>query len=47
MTGAGATILVVEDDDETRAVLVRELGSRGYRTQEAADGRTALERWRS
>ena len=45
MTGAGATILVVEDDDETRAVLVRELGSRGYRTQEAADGRTALERW--
>ena len=31
----GATVLVVEDDDETRAVLVRELGSRGYRTQEA------------
>ena len=26
-------------------MLVRELGSRGYRTQEAADGRTALERW--
>jgi two-component system KDP operon response regulator KdpE len=45
MTGAGATVLIVEDDDETRAVLVRELGSRGYRTQEAADGRTALERW--
>jgi Response regulators consisting of a CheY-like receiver domain and a winged-helix DNA-binding domain len=42
---AGATVLIVEDDDETRAVLVRELGSRGYRTQEAADGRTALERW--
>jgi two-component system KDP operon response regulator KdpE len=41
----GATILVVDDDAETRAVLVRELGSRGYRTQEAADGRTALERW--
>lgn len=45
MTTGGATVLVVEDDDETRAVLVRELGSRGYRTQEAPDGRTALERW--
>lgn len=42
---SGAIILVVEDDDETRAVLVRELGSRGYRIQEAADGRSALERW--
>jgi two-component system, OmpR family, KDP operon response regulator KdpE len=42
---AGATVLVVEDDAETRAVLVRELGSRGYRTQEAPDGRSALERW--
>jgi two-component system, OmpR family, KDP operon response regulator KdpE len=41
----GATVLVVEDDDEVRAVLVRELGSQGYRVQEAADGRTALERW--
>jgi two-component system KDP operon response regulator KdpE len=40
-----ATVLVVEDDAETRAVLVRELGARGYRTQEASDGRTALERW--
>ena len=41
----GATVLVVEDDAEQRAVLVRELGSRGYRTQEAADGRQALDRW--
>ena len=41
----GATVLVVEDDAEQRAVLVRELGSRGYRIQEAPDGRTALERW--
>lgn len=41
----GATVLVVEDDDEARAVLVRELGSRGYRIQEASDGRSALERW--
>jgi two-component system KDP operon response regulator KdpE len=45
MTAPAATILVVEDDDEARAVLVRELGSRGYRIQEAADGRGALERW--
>jgi two-component system KDP operon response regulator KdpE len=45
VTAQGATVLVVEDDDEQRAVLVRELGSRGYRIQEAADGRTALERW--
>jgi two-component system KDP operon response regulator KdpE len=42
---SGATVLVVEDDAEQRAVLVRELGSRGYRTAEARDGRTALERW--
>jgi two-component system, OmpR family, KDP operon response regulator KdpE len=42
---AGPTVLVVEDDAEQRAVLVRELGSRGYRTEEAPDGRTALERW--
>jgi two-component system KDP operon response regulator KdpE len=42
---AGATVLVVEDDAETRAVLARELGSRGYRIQEAADGAAALARW--
>jgi two-component system KDP operon response regulator KdpE len=41
----GATILVVEDDDETRGALARELRARGYRIVEAADGRTALERW--
>ena len=45
MSAAGATILIVEDDDEARAVLVRELGSRGYRIHEAADGRAALDRW--
>ncbi len=45
MTSPAATVLVVEDDDEARAVLVRELGSRGYRIQEAADGQSALERW--
>src|SRR6266511_6402236 len=41
----GPTVLIVEDDDETRAVLVRELTGRGYRTTEASNGRTALERW--
>ncbi len=41
----GATVLVIEDDDETRGALVRELSARGYRIVEAADGRTALERW--
>ena len=45
MSASGASVLVVEDDDETRAVLVRELGSRGYRIHEAIDGASALERW--
>jgi two-component system KDP operon response regulator KdpE len=42
---AGATVLLVEDDSETRAALVRELTGRGYSVEEAADGRTALRRW--
>jgi two-component system KDP operon response regulator KdpE len=41
----GPLILVVEDDDETRAALARELTSRGYRVSEARDGSTALLRW--
>jgi two-component system KDP operon response regulator KdpE len=41
----GPAVLIVEDDAETRAALVRELAARGYRIDEAADGRTALERW--
>jgi two-component system KDP operon response regulator KdpE len=41
----GPTILVVEDDPETRAALVRELAAGGYQVVEAPDGRTALERW--
>ena len=44
---SGPTILVVEDDDETRAALGRELTARGYRIVEAGDGRTALSRWES
>ena len=41
----GPMVLVIEDDDETRAAVVRELTRRGYRTVEAPDGRAALERW--
>lgn len=41
----GATVLVVEDDAETRAALRRELAARGYRIDEAPDGKTAIRRW--
>ena len=40
-----ARVLVIEDDEATRSTLVRELVARGYSVDEAADGRTALERW--
>jgi two-component system, OmpR family, KDP operon response regulator KdpE len=43
----GPIVLVVEDDGETRAALVRELSNRGYRVWEAADGSSALARWES
>jgi two-component system KDP operon response regulator KdpE len=43
--GPGPTVLVVEDDEETRRALLRALAARGYRTEEAPDGRTAMERW--
>jgi two-component system KDP operon response regulator KdpE len=43
----GPTVLVVEDDDETRAALIRELTTRGYRVSEAGDGRTAMSQWES
>ena len=41
----GPTILIVEDDDETRGALVRELAARGYRIDEANDGASAMRRW--
>ncbi len=44
-TGRGPLVLVVEDDAETRRVLIRELTVRGYRVDEAEDGRTALRCW--
>jgi len=43
--GTAATVLVVEDDAEARAALVRELTSRRYHVEEAPDGATALRRW--
>jgi two-component system, OmpR family, KDP operon response regulator KdpE len=42
---AGPTVLVVEDDDETRAALRRALTTRGYRVAEAGDGGSALLHW--
>ena len=42
MTG-GPRILVVEDDDETRRALVRELSARGYGVEEAGDGAEGAE----
>jgi two-component system, cell cycle response regulator DivK len=38
-----ATILVVDDSADTRAVLCRTLAADGYRVIEAADGREAVE----
>ena len=44
---AGPLVLVVEDDEETRAALSRELTTRGYRIVEASDGHSAMLRWES
>jgi two-component system KDP operon response regulator KdpE len=41
----GAAVLLVEDDDATRRSLAHDLARRGYRVEEAPDGRGALERW--
>jgi two-component system KDP operon response regulator KdpE len=41
----GPTVLIVEDDPETRATIARDLAVRGYRVEQAADARTAIERW--
>jgi two-component system, OmpR family, KDP operon response regulator KdpE len=41
----GPMVLVVEDDAETRRMLTRALVARGYRVEEAEDGKRALERW--
>lgn len=39
---AGSTILVVEDEDQVRTLVVRLLERRGYRVLQAENGRTAL-----
>jgi len=41
----GACVLVVEDDQETRRALVRDLERRGYRVEEAVDAASALDHW--
>ncbi len=41
----GPSVLIVEDDDETRSALARALAGRGYRIDQAPDGATALRRW--
>jgi two-component system KDP operon response regulator KdpE len=41
----GPRVLIVEDDVETRRIVARELGHRGFEVEEAPDGRAALERW--
>jgi two-component system KDP operon response regulator KdpE len=43
--GSGATILIVEDDPETRRSVARDLAAHGYRVEEAATGRAGLRAW--
>jgi signal transduction histidine kinase/CheY-like chemotaxis protein len=40
----GQAVLVVEDDDDTREMMVRTLANDGWTVREAANGRVALER---
>jgi two-component system, OmpR family, KDP operon response regulator KdpE len=42
---AGPNLLLVEDDDATRAAVRRDLVARGYRVEGVSDGSTALARW--
>jgi two-component system, OmpR family, KDP operon response regulator KdpE len=45
-TRAGsATVLIVEDDDETRQMVGRALTTRGFVVDEASDAASALDRW--
>jgi two-component system, OmpR family, KDP operon response regulator KdpE len=43
--GSGATVLIVEDDRETRRSVARDLAAHGYRVEEAATGKAALRAW--
>ena len=42
MSGMGAIVLVVDDDDDVRAIAVEALTERGFEVLEAADGQSAL-----
>ena len=42
MKGKNATILVVDDDDSIRSLLIQELGDAGYIIEEATNGKEAL-----
>ena len=41
-SGTGAIVLVVDDDEDVRAVAVAALADRGFEVLEAADGQSAL-----
>jgi DNA-binding NtrC family response regulator len=41
------SVLIVEDDDAMRELLVEEMGEAGFQVQAAADGRTAVQRVRA
>jgi len=43
--GSAATVLIVEDDPETRRSVARDLAAHGYRVEEAASGKAALRAW--
>ena len=43
--GAGPVLLVVEDDEDARRLVVTYLRRRGYQVDEAGDGGAALRRW--
>ncbi len=42
-TGRGATVLVVEDEENVRALIVEELREQGHTVLEAADGHTGAQ----
>jgi len=44
--GEGANILIVDDDDSIRSLLLQELGEAGYTIRQASNGRDALEQVR-
>ena len=45
--GRAGTVLVIDDDSASRGLVARHLARAGYRVEEAADGRTGLDRARA